>query len=88
MPIYTYKCVDCEKVFSVKHSMNEKYTQCNSVCCEEEGTLVKVLRPVSVKKQKSENKKVGSIVKQHIEETREEVKAEKERMQKEEYTPK
>ena len=73
MPIYTYKCVECEKCFDIKHSMNEKCTKCIFEGCS--GSVIK------------ETKKVGSVVKSHIEEARLEVETEKERMKKEEYKP-
>ena len=85
MPIYTYRCVECDRCFDIRHSMNEKCTKCNFEGCS--GSVVKVLGNVTVKKQKTETKKVGSVVKSHIEEARQEVQAEKERMKKEEYKP-
>ena len=85
MPIYTYKCVECEKCFDIKHSMNEKCTKCNFEGCD--GTVTKVLGNITVKKQKTKTEKVGSVVKAHIEEAREEIKAEKERLQRKEYIP-
>ena len=89
MPNYTYKCVDCEKVFDVIHSMSEKYTECMTVGCDKGSGLVKILRPVTVKRTKPKSgKKIGSVVKRHIEEAKQEVEAEKKRMQQEEYRSK
>lgn len=65
--------------------MNEKCTKCNFDGCD--GSVVKILGDVTVKKQKTKTKKVGSVVKAHIEETRQEIEAEKEKMRKEEYKP-
>ena len=89
MPSYTYKCIDCEKVFDVTHSMSEKYTECVTVGCDKGTGLVKILRAVTVKRPKAKgDKKIGSVVKHHIEEARQEVEAEKKRMQQEEYKTK
>tara|TARA_R100000664_G_C2687868_1_gene93175 strand:- start:287 stop:547 length:261 start_codon:yes stop_codon:yes gene_type:complete len=85
MPIYTYKCVECEKCFDIKHSMNEKCTKCIFEGCS--GSVIKVLGNITVKKQKTETKKIGSVVESHIEEAKQEVKAEKDRMKKVEYKP-
>tara|TARA_R110000824_G_C15140402_1_gene669955 strand:- start:1020 stop:1286 length:267 start_codon:yes stop_codon:yes gene_type:complete len=87
MPLYTYKCVDCGETFDVRHSMSEKYTDCSSVGCTEKKQLVKILKPIVLRKKETEEQKVGSIVKQHIEEAKQEIKSEKERLQKEEYKP-
>jgi len=46
-----------------------------------------VLGNITVKKQKTETKKIGSVVESHIEEAKQEVKAEKDRMKKVEYKP-
>jgi len=67
--------------------MKEKYTHCGIFECDKNNALIKVLHTISVKKEKPQHSKVGSIVKKHIEDTKEEVKAEKEKMQKEEYKP-
>ena len=87
MPLYTYKCVDCGELFDVKHSMSEKYTDCSSVGCTEKKQLVKILKPIVLRKKETEEQKVGSIVKQHIEEAKQDIKSEKEKLQKEEYKP-
>ena len=85
MPTYTYKCVECGNYFDIRHSMSEKHTKCIFEGCS--GSVVKMLGNITVKKQKTGTKKIGSVVKSHIEEAKQEVKAEKERMQKEEYKP-
>jgi 3-deoxy-D-arabino-heptulosonate 7-phosphate (DAHP) synthase len=65
--------------------MNEKCTKCIFEGCS--GSVIKVLGNITVKKQKTETKKIGSVVESHIEEAKQEVKAEKDRMKKVEYKP-
>jgi len=84
VPRYSYKCLECEKVFNVSHSMKEKYTHCDMFECEKASPLVRVPSSV-VKSVKSRPKKVGQVVNEYIESTKEEMKQEKERLKKEEY---
>ena len=89
MPTYTYKCMDCEEVFDVVHLMSEKCTECVTDGCTATSGFVKILQGVTVRKSKSNNReKPGSVVNRHIEETKQEVEAEKNRMRQEEYKPK
>jgi len=83
MPKYLYKCESCEEVFLVHHLMKEIMDVCEK--CGEKDRLKKLpLFPVNLQKFKKE-KKVGEVVKSHIEETKEELKKEKEKMKREEY---
>jgi len=84
MPRYTYKCIECDKVFEVTHSMKEKYTHCD-MCGEP--SLTKIFSPITKKKQ-VEEEKVGSVVKKHIEEAKEDIRQEKEKLRKTEFEPK
>ena len=66
------------------HLMSEKLDVCEK--CNYQGPLKRLpLFPVRINKKKKE-KKVGEVVKSHIEETREDIKKEKENLQKE-YKP-
>ena len=87
MPRYTYRCDECEEVFEVNHSMSIKLKDCQ--LCESLDSLIRVpsstfitTNVISTK----DNKKVGDVVNDHIEEAREEVAKEKEKM-KQEYKP-
>ena len=83
MPKYLYKCGSCEEMFSIHHLMKEVIEVCEK--CGEKDCLKKLpLFPVNLQKNKKE-KKVGEVVKSHIEETKEELKKEKEKMKLEEY---
>ena len=81
MPIYAYKCKECEIAFEVLHSMKEKCVHCN-ICKKD--SLISTYSPIR-KKKKIKDKKVGDIVKKYIEDTKEELKEEKEKLKKEEF---
>jgi putative FmdB family regulatory protein len=83
MPRYQYRCEKCDGTFEYYHGMSEKISSCE-VCNEE--TLLKV--PYFSGTIKKENKqKVGSIVDNYIEETREEIRKEKDQLKKLEFKP-
>ena len=81
MPRYTYACKKCEKIFEVTHSMNEKLENCNLSDCD--GFLKRI--PGIINKKIAKNTKTGQEVKKFIEETKNEVKKEKEKLKKQEY---
>ncbi len=85
MPKYAYKCSACGEQFEVFHLMSEVLENCEK--CGAECSLKKVISyPINV--QKNEKKqKVGEVVKQHIEEARQDIKKEKKKMKEKEYKP-
>lgn len=85
MPNYVYKCDSCGKTLNIFHSFSEKPTNCK--LCGAEGSLRRdYSTPINVTSNASKPKnKVGEIVRNHIEEAKEEVKAEKERLKREFY---
>ena len=81
MPRYTYHCEKCDNIFEYYHTMSEKKTECE-VCKEQ--TLLKLPHfSGTIKKQSTE--KVGSIVESYIEETREEIRREKQDMRNKDF---
>ena len=71
MPKYLYECKTCEERFLVYHLMSETLETCDK--CGSKNCLKKLpLFPVNLQKNKKE-KKVGEVVKSHIEETKEEL---------------
>jgi putative FmdB family regulatory protein len=71
MPTYCYYCEACDEHFEAFHSMKSIETVCQG--CKVEGRLTRVPSiPIYVKK-----KNAGNVVKQHIEEAREQIKADK-----------
>ena len=86
MPRYTYRCDECEEVFEVNHSMSIKLKDCQ--LCESLDSLIRVpsstfitTNVISTK----DNKKVGDVVKNHIEEAKKELKSEQQRLKDVEY---
>ena len=76
MPSYVYECCDCEEVIEVFHSMSEERTDCE--LCGSKNVLTKIPEvPIYVK-----NNKSGKVVKQHIEEAKQQIREEKEKMKK------
>jgi|TARA_R110000823_G_C15799811_1_gene487042 putative FmdB family regulatory protein len=79
MPSYVYECSGCKEVIEVFHSMSEEKTDCEA--CGAENTLNKIPEvPIYLK-----NSDAGNIVKRHIEDAKQQVREDKEKMTKE-YT--
>ncbi len=76
MPSYVYECGECGEVIEVFHSMSDELTDCE--LCKSENTLRKIPEvPIYVK-----SKNAGNVVKQHIEDAKQQVRKEKEHMRK------
>ena len=77
MPKYTYECTSCDKVFEVRHAMTETLEKC--VLCDHE-SVRKVISDFTLGKEQSKesNSPVGSEVKKFIEDTKNEIKEERE----------
>jgi len=73
MPVYCYKCKDCHESFEVKHSMSYEDQVC--IVCDSKNVFV--IPNLPNKLAKSENKQVGSIVEEYIEEAKREIKEDK-----------
>ena len=80
MPRYTYHCDECGVTYQKAHSIKEKMVDCEE--CDVEGSLKRIPSMPFVF---SEKKKAGDLVKQHIEETRQDIKEEKAQLKKVEY---
>ncbi len=86
MPRYTYRCDECEEVFEINHSMSIKLEDCE--LCKAVQSLVRVPSSTFITTTTSptkDNKKVGDVVKDHIEESKRELKAEQEKLKGIEY---
>jgi len=79
MPNYVYECSECGEVVEVFHSMSTELTDCE--LCLSKNTLNKIPEvPIYVKSKTS-----GNVVKQHIEDAKQQVREDKEKMTKD-YT--
>ena len=86
MPRYVFKCGACEETFMVRHSINSTFDKCKE--CDVEGELVRVPSSVFVTTTKVNEKtqqKAGEVVKQNIEEFKQDLKKEKERLRETDY---
>lgn len=79
MPFYSYRCSKCENTFEEFHSMSIKLTDC--VLCQEKECLNRIPGNINV----AENSNVGKVVNDFIKSVKEEIKADKERLPKQEY---
>ena len=79
MPRYDYKCSECLNIFTTRHSIKETINECKE--CGSKDTVKKVPASfLSIKKQEA-----GNIVRQHIEETKQDLRQEKQDLQNQEY---
>jgi len=85
MPKYLYTCTNCHTRFYFYHLMSEKRTDCE--VCEISDTLVKLPSHFSLLSDIDDKKKVGDLVKKFIEESRDELNLEKEKVKNEFFEP-
>jgi|TARA_B100000287_G_scaffold200453_1_gene189290 putative FmdB family regulatory protein len=90
MPRYTYKCKKCDQIFDVVHSIKEKFSSCEECNeeCEEEGSLSRLPSSFTTnisKENLTSTGKAGNLVKEKIEEFKEELKQEKDKYKKQEF---
>ena len=76
MPRYTYRCRECDHELEVFHGMSEKLENCE----ECSGVLFRVPSTTFTTKNTGGNEKPGQKVKDFIEDVKEEVEAEKQKM--------
>ena len=78
MPKYTYKCTNCQEIVTRYHSFSERLADCSE--CGSENTLTRVPSNFLTEKQDDSPLKAGTLVKEYISETREELKKQKENL--------
>ena len=80
MPKYAYECIDCGDQFEIYHSIKDKLVDCAQ--CGTSGSLNRIpaltISFSTIKKK--DDHKVGDVVRSHIEQTKQEVKKEKQRL--------
>lgn len=84
MPRYSYKCSNCSDVMTFSHGINDRKTDCAR--CGSEGTLRRLPSRFTLAKEESSSE-VGSIVKRSIEEFKEDLDRDKERLKSELFDP-
>lgn len=86
MPKYSYKCLDCNGVFEVKHSLDKTCTICE--LCGIEGKMVRRPTPFFLNKKASNlgtKSTPGQLVNAVIQETQEDLKEEKAKLRSRTY---
>lgn len=80
MPIYTYKCKNCNNIFDIFHDMNTRLTDCEK--CGNVDVLKKLLSSsISV----SHKDNSGQLVRNYIEENKEILKEELKSIKRQDY---
>jgi len=85
MPRYVYKCAVCSDLFEVRHSIEDRRTDCEK--CEAKASLVRVPAGFITFEQRSEPVNSGSVVNTCIEEAKRGIKEEKERLTQDYFAP-
>jgi len=86
MPKYVYYCKKCEGEFEVRHSLKEIVQICQ--LCDSSSDVVRRPSAIFLSKKTTDfgkKNKVGSVVKETIEEATQELRAEQEKLTKREY---
>ena len=82
MPIYTFQCNKCGSTLKAMVGAEESPSSCSDVSlCDGEGEIKKTLSKVNIRRPVEEkSKKVGELTKEYIEENREVLKDEKQKL--------
>ncbi len=78
MPKYVYECLSCEVIFEHRHSMTKKSEKCTK--CGSDKIEKRVSDFSLDKKETPADKETGSEVKKFIEETKKEIKGERDNL--------
>tara|TARA_R100000008_G_scaffold40600_1_gene23292 strand:- start:203 stop:448 length:246 start_codon:yes stop_codon:yes gene_type:complete len=80
-----YRCNACQGEFLAVHMMKEVITICE--LCESKGNLNKIPQLMASPLKKPRKPKVGTIVKEHIEAARQDLKEEQQALKEQEFRP-
>tara|TARA_R100001510_G_C7633752_1_gene192264 strand:+ start:1218 stop:1475 length:258 start_codon:yes stop_codon:yes gene_type:complete len=80
MPLYSYECSSCKKIFDVRHGMFFEDQRCIHCHSDQVYRLPSNITLSSVKQDAHSKKKPGQIVDEFIKETKKEIKKEKDNM--------
>lgn len=78
MPKYFYGCKECDSVLTFYHSMNETKEDCTE--CSATKSLVRKPSLFVFQQHENNNKKIGQVVKESIEEFKEDLEIQKEEL--------
>ena len=68
MPIFKYRCEECEETSTAIHMSGEHLLECKH--CGKQGTLVRLLNKPYIAKKKESSSNTGDVTKKFIEENR------------------
>jgi len=80
MPRYQYRCSACEKVSTIDHLSSETALVCPR--CDAESTMVKLLTNFLTSKKSNKKQKVGKLTEEFIEDSRQELEQQKDKLNK------
>ena len=80
MPRYQYRCTACDKISVIYHPSSETQSVCP--VCDSGSTLVKMLTTFTTKKSGTKSNKTGQLTEQFIEDSREELEQQKDKLNK------
>tara|TARA_B100000131_G_scaffold89924_1_gene86599 strand:- start:4420 stop:4686 length:267 start_codon:yes stop_codon:yes gene_type:complete len=86
LPKYTYRCEECEVVFCERHSATKRVKNCKE--CGSEDALVRLPSNFRVLKETTESPaRAGSLVKQSIEDFKQDLASEKQKLKESVWEP-
>ena len=86
MPMYSYKCTNCDVRITSYHGISEEEKIVDCEFCGAKNCMTRLPSNFSLDIKETE-KKVGSVVNKSIEEFREDLKQEKQKLQNEFFEP-
>ena len=86
MPRYSYKCINCDTRITSYHGMSEDERIVDCEFCDTKNCMIRLPSNFFLDAIEKE-KKVGSVVNKSIEEFREDLKQEKQKLQNEFFEP-
>ena len=85
MPKYTYKCSDCDNLFTYHHSISERKTDCEN--CKIVDSLTRQPSAFFVSGLMEKEEKVGDVVKRSISELKNDLDKDKEVLKNNTWSP-
>jgi putative FmdB family regulatory protein len=79
MPKYIYKCRSCDVVLGLYHTMSDVVSDCPQ--CGAANALVKKPSSFNLEQNKQQEKKIGAVVKESIQDFKEDLETQKKEIQ-------
>ena len=86
MPRYSYKCKNCNIIATFYHGISEEEKINDCEACNTINSMVRIPSKFSLDEKKQE-RKIGSVVNKSIEEFREDLKEQRQKLQNEFFEP-